>query len=71
MARASSHKAPNSPRMALIVHPDSDGDVLTLQAAINYGVKEVYKESTPPKEVVGAILAAVDQTSNNQKPRVQ
>ncbi|MGH9530648.1 MAG: hypothetical protein ACRD2S_12110 [Terriglobales bacterium] len=59
------------PRAFVSVLVPSDGDVLTLQAAINYGVKEVYKESRPAREVVGAILAAVDQTAKNQKPQVQ
>lgn len=58
------------PRAFVSVLAPSDGDVLTLQAAINYGVKEVYRESSPAQEVVGAILAAVDQTSKN-KPQVQ
>ena len=31
-------------------------DVLTLQAAINYGVREVYRQSMPAPEVVDAIM---------------
>jgi len=46
-------------------------DVLTLQSAINYGVKEVYKESSTASDVVSAILAEVAQDSANQKPRLQ
>jgi DNA-binding NtrC family response regulator len=46
-------------------------DVLTLQAAINYGVKDVYKDSSPASEVVEAILTAVDQTSATQRTRLQ
>lgn len=59
------------PRAFVSVLAPSNGDVLTLQSAINYGVKEVYKESSPAQEVVGAILAAVALTSKNQKPHVQ
>ncbi len=44
-------------------------DVLTLQSAINYGVKEVYKESSPATDVVNAILVA--QSSAKGKPRLQ
>jgi ActR/RegA family two-component response regulator len=44
-------------------------DVLTLQSAINYGVKEVYKESSPATDVVNAILVA--QSSAKEKPRLQ
>jgi ActR/RegA family two-component response regulator len=46
-------------------------DVLTLQSAINYGVKEVYKESSPAIDVVNAILADVAQNSAQEKPRLQ
>jgi ActR/RegA family two-component response regulator len=46
-------------------------DVLTLQAAINYGVREIYNESTPAAEVVSAILAAGDQTLEKRKTQVQ
>ncbi len=59
------------PKAFVSVLAPSNGDVLTLQAAINYGVKEVYQETSPPREVVGAILAAIDQTPRNQKPQVQ
>jgi hypothetical protein len=46
-------------------------DVLTLQSAINYGVKEVYNESSPAIDVVNAILADVAQNSAQEKPRLQ
>ena len=59
------------PRAFVSVLAPSDGDVLTLQSAINYGVKEVYKDSSPAPEVVSAILLAVDQTSRNTKSQVQ
>jgi DNA-binding NtrC family response regulator len=59
------------PRAFVSVLAPSDGDVLTLQSAINYGVKEVYKDSRPAREVVSAILSAVDQTSKNAKSQVQ
>ncbi|MGH9513141.1 MAG: hypothetical protein ACRD2U_13500 [Terriglobales bacterium] len=59
------------PKAFVSVLAPSDGDVLTLQAAINYGVKEVYKESSPAQEVVGAILSAMDQGLPNRKPQIQ
>jgi ActR/RegA family two-component response regulator len=46
-------------------------DVLTLQSAINYGVKEVYKEFSPATDVVDAILATVSQSTATEKPRLQ
>lgn len=49
------------PRSFVSVLSPTEGDVLTLQSAINYGVKEVYKESIPAREVVGAISAAIDK----------
>lgn len=50
------------PRSFVSVLAPSESDVLTLQSAINYGVKEVYKESTPAEEIAGAIIAAISQT---------
>jgi hypothetical protein len=58
------------PRAFVSVLAPSDGDVLTLQSAINYGVREVYRESSPAQEVVRNILAAVDP-SRNENTRVQ
>lgn len=37
-------------------------DILTLQSAINYGVQEIYQQSTPAKDVVNSILARVEQS---------
>ena len=59
------------PRAFVSVLAPSDGDVLTLQSAINYGVREVYKESSPAEEVVSAIVAALDQTSKGPRHTVQ
>jgi DNA-binding NtrC family response regulator len=59
------------PKAFVSVLAPSDGDVLTLQSAINYGVKEVYRENTPAREVVGAILAAVEQSSKDPGKQVQ
>jgi DNA-binding NtrC family response regulator len=51
----------------------TEPDVLTLQSAINYGVREVYQQSVPSAEVVGAILTHVEQGSGraSRKARVQ
>ncbi len=45
----------------------TDPDVLTLQSAINYGVRDVYTESAAPREVIGTILSAIDPLSGNEK----
>jgi DNA-binding NtrC family response regulator len=39
-----------------VVSPD-EPDVLALQSAINYGVREIYETSRPAPEIVDAILA--------------
>lgn len=44
------------PRAFVCVIAPTEPDVLTLQAAINYGVREVYQQSTPAPEIVHAIM---------------
>ena len=52
-----------------VVSPD-EPDVLALQSAINYGVREIYHSSRSAAEVVGAITAEV-QGKGEIKPAVQ
>src|SRR5581483_1334446 len=62
------------PRAFVAVISPTQPDVLTLQSAINYGVREVYQQSMPSPEIVGAILAQVETaptTRPSRKPRVQ
>ena len=39
-------------------------DLLTLQAAINSGVQDVYEFGEPPQKVVNAMLASLKKTGN-------
>ncbi len=45
--------------------------VLTLQAAINNGVREIYQQSTPPPDVVSAILSELQPSSVRDSRKVQ
>jgi DNA-binding NtrC family response regulator len=45
------------PRAFVAVISPTEPDVLTLQAAINYGAREVYQQSKPVQEIVDAIAA--------------
>ncbi|MEP6643294.1 MAG: hypothetical protein ABJA69_02265 [Acidobacteriaceae bacterium] len=51
------------PKAVVSVMAPSEPDVLTLQAAINYGVREVYEQAKPAKEVVGSIVATLENSS--------
>jgi DNA-binding NtrC family response regulator len=48
------------PKAVVSVMAPSEPDVLTLQAAINYGIREVYEQAKPAKEVVGSIMATLE-----------
>jgi hypothetical protein len=45
--------------------------VLTLQAAINNGVREIYHQNTPAGEIVSAILAEIAPGSARNLKKVQ
>ncbi len=45
------------PKATVCVLTPSDPDVLTLQSAINYGIRQTYELSLPPHEVVCSLLA--------------
>ena len=45
------------PRAFVAVITPEEPDVLTFQSAINYGVTQIYQQSSSAKEVVGAIMA--------------
>ena len=53
-----------------VVSPD-EPDVLALQSAINYGVREIYHVSSPATEVVGSIDFQLDSPHPASKDRVQ
>jgi ActR/RegA family two-component response regulator len=45
--------------------------VLTLQAAINNGVREIYHQSTPAAEVVSAVLSEMGSSSSKNSKKLQ
>jgi DNA-binding NtrC family response regulator len=47
------------PRAFVAVLDRVEPDILTLQSAINYGVQEIYQQSTPAQELVSSIVAQV------------
>jgi DNA-binding NtrC family response regulator len=57
------------PRAFVAVISPTEPDVLTLQSAINYGAREIYQQSTPSAEVVGAIVAQLESASASRSPR--
>lgn len=60
------------PRAFVCVVSPVEPDVLTLQAAINYGVREVYRQSMPAPEVVDAIMRQMGTGAHSSaKTRVQ
>lgn len=55
------------PRAFVGVIDRLEPDILTLQSAINYGVREIYQQSTPPQDVVNSILARVEQSDRGSE----
>ena len=49
----------------------TEPDVLTLQAAINYGVREVNEQTGPAPDVVNSILAQLKAGTSAGKSRLQ
>lgn len=47
------------PRAFVAVLDRSEPDILTLQSAINYGVREIYQQSTPAQDLVKSIMSQV------------
>jgi ActR/RegA family two-component response regulator len=50
------------PRAFVGVIDRTEPDILTLQSAINYGVREVYQVSTPAQDMVLSILGHVEKS---------
>ncbi|MBV8478036.1 MAG: hypothetical protein JO266_03275 [Acidobacteria bacterium] len=59
------------PRAYVAVIDRVEPDILTLQAAINYGVREIYQQSTPAQDLVSSILATFEKSSPGARPTVQ
>ena len=53
------------PRAFVSVIDRVEPDILTLQSAINYGVREIYQQSTPAQDVVNSILSQVEQSGDS------
>jgi ActR/RegA family two-component response regulator len=51
------------PKAFVCVVSPTEPDVLALQAAINYGVREIYQQSSPAPEVINSILCRLDHGS--------
>lgn len=47
------------PRAFVAVLDRTEPDILTLQSAINYGVREIYQQSTPAQDLVNSIISQV------------
>lgn len=48
------------PRAFVAVLERVEPDILTLQSAINYGVREIYQQSTPAQDVVTSIISQLE-----------
>jgi DNA-binding NarL/FixJ family response regulator len=60
------------PQAFVAVVSPTDPDVLSLQAAINFGAREVFPASTTPDEIVGLIAAQLaGKPSSTKKARLQ
>jgi hypothetical protein len=60
------------PRAFVGVLSPNEPDVLTLQSAINYGVREVFLQSHPPQEVVSSVMAQIEvPTDKSRSKRLQ
>lgn len=53
------------PRAFVSVMDRVEPDILTLQSAINFGVREIYQQSTPAQDVVNSILLQVEQSAGD------
>jgi hypothetical protein len=58
------------PNAFVAVMSPTEPDVLSLQSAINYGVREIYREAMPAPEVVDAIVSGTEKPEG-KRVRVQ
>ena len=54
------------PKATVCVLTPSEPDVLTLQTAINYGIRQTYELSLPPHKVISSLLAKSRQDALEQ-----
>jgi|SRR5581483_3368937 len=59
------------PRAFVAVVSPVEPDVLTLQAAINYGAREVYDQSSPAEDIVNSIVAQLISSEGANNTKVQ
>ena len=57
------------PKAYVGVLSPNEPDVLTLQSAINYGVREVFLQTVSPQDVVGAIVAQSESSPERGRSR--
>ncbi|HKN36036.1 MAG TPA: hypothetical protein VJX16_22580 [Terriglobales bacterium] len=58
------------PKAVVCVISLTEPDVLALQAAINYGVREVYQQSRPAPEMISSILRQLEHSSRSSTARI-
>jgi len=59
------------PQAFVAVVSPTEPDVLTLQAAINYGVREIFDQTKPASQVVNSIVAQLKPAQSAGKSKVQ
>jgi ActR/RegA family two-component response regulator len=59
------------PRAFVAVMDRLEPDILSLQSAINYGVREVYQQSTPAQELVSSVLTQMEKFAPADTATVQ
>jgi len=59
------------PQAFVAVVSPTEPDVLTLQAAINYGVREIFDQAKPASQVVNSIVAQLKPAQSAGKSKVQ
>lgn len=58
------------PRAFVGVIDRVEPDVLTLQSAINYGVREIYQQTTPAQDVVSSILGHIEKSAQGTEKSI-
>jgi len=59
------------PQAFVAVVSPTEPDVLTLQAAINYGVREIFDQAKPASQVVNSIVTQLKPAQSAGKSKVQ
>jgi len=59
------------PQAFVAVVSPTEPDVLTLQAAINYGVREIFDQAKPASQVINSIVTQLKPAQSAGKSKVQ